>query len=88
MVSVVYSKDAQQLMKDFQLSESYARGQDYDSDTDTLVGMSDDLDLGNTGDEPSEAMLKYPPHSEVFYPENEDGVDSEGTELAEELEPL
>ncbi|KAI0629070.1 hypothetical protein C8Q77DRAFT_1161714 [Trametes polyzona] len=39
-------------------------------------------------DEMNAAILKYPPHLEEFYPENEDGVDNEGTSVADELKPL
>lgn len=88
MVSFGYLHDVRQLIRLLKLSGSWGRVEDYDSDTDTLVGTSDDLDLDDRGCGPPEAMLKYPPHSEVFYPENEDGVDSEGTELVEELRPL
>lgn len=88
MVSFGYLHDVRQLIRLLKLSGSWGRVEDYDSDTDTLVGTSDDLDLDDTEGGPLEAMLKYPPHSEMFYSENEDGGDSEGTELAEDLKPM
>ncbi|KAH9856040.1 hypothetical protein C2E23DRAFT_563914 [Lenzites betulinus] len=37
---------------------------------------------------PTERVLRYPPHYEDFYPENDDGVEGEGADIAEDLKPL
>lgn len=48
---------------------------------------------GNSLDEtaptpPHASALKYRPHFEELYPEDDDGVEEEGTDLDEELKPL
>ncbi|KAI0759985.1 hypothetical protein BD413DRAFT_266792 [Trametes elegans] len=35
-----------------------------------------------------ENVLKYPPHREDFYPESDDAIDDDGTNIAENLKPL
>ncbi|OJT06672.1 hypothetical protein TRAPUB_2475 [Trametes pubescens] len=37
---------------------------------------------------PQATTLKYPPHFENFYPESDDGVESDGTDIIEDLRPL
>ncbi|KAH9856042.1 hypothetical protein C2E23DRAFT_773550 [Lenzites betulinus] len=64
----------------------------YGADEDDLVGVAmDNIQSGRTGDpedDCSETVLKYPPHFEEFYPENEDGVESKGAEVVEDLQTL
>ncbi|KAL1941413.1 hypothetical protein VTO73DRAFT_7230 [Trametes versicolor] len=35
-----------------------------------------------------QVTLKYPPHFEDFYPESDDGVETDGTDIIEDLRPL
>ncbi|EIW54523.1 uncharacterized protein TRAVEDRAFT_74550 [Trametes versicolor FP-101664 SS1] len=70
------------------LLDSYKKGgKIYSHDTDDWAETLD-VDLGETRDCPPEAMLKYTPYLEEFYPQGEDDTDGEDTEVNEDLKPL
>ncbi|KAI0827868.1 hypothetical protein BC628DRAFT_1409435 [Trametes gibbosa] len=58
-----------------------------DEAAELVVVAVDDVNSSWTND-CTEAILKYPPHFEEFYPQNEDGIMNEGREVDEELQPL
>ncbi|KAI8974013.1 hypothetical protein BD414DRAFT_539931 [Trametes punicea] len=47
-----------------------------------------DPDYGLTTDQLSEMILKYPPFREDLYPESDDCIEDEGSEVADALQPL
>ncbi|KAI0332934.1 hypothetical protein GY45DRAFT_365739 [Cubamyces sp. BRFM 1775] len=63
-----------------------AASPDMDALENLLVDGNDDL-RGKL-DELSDAILKHPPYLMELYPECDDLIESEGTEVAEELKPL
>ncbi|KAI0371099.1 hypothetical protein BV20DRAFT_211321 [Pilatotrama ljubarskyi] len=54
-----------------------------------LDGVIDVFGVGGLDDKPPMAVLKYPPHTDEFYPQSDDGFDGrDGTNVSKDVEPL